>query len=205
MAFLFPPQSADSLDSPQRLRHVPIHQVLRVIDVRPGQRLLDLGCGTGTFFFPAFEAMQGKGVFIAAELQEEMLNRFMNRLDQYQDHQGYSAIEVLRAKPDRLPLPAACVDRVMMIQVYHEIEGRPRYLQELRRVLAPGGLLCLVDWRGREDDAALSGEAVTMGPPLEQRVTEKEAVAQLQDAGFGYVVSHSGFPGNWCLTVRSPL
>jgi SAM-dependent methyltransferase len=200
MAFLFPPQAADALDSPRRLSLLPPALVLQALQLKPGLRVLDVGCGTGSFFFPIFEAMQGQGVFLAAELQEEMLRRFLTRLESYSEHPGYARVEVVRAKPDRLPLPDQCADRVLLAQVYHEVEDRVAYLRELRRLLSPGGRLCLLDWRRLDEDPALAQDPAPMGPPFEHRVAERQACDELQAAGFSLVVSHAGFSQNWCLT-----
>lgn len=202
MAFLFPPQAAEALDSPRRLGLVPAARVLEVLAPKPGLRFLDVGCGTGTFFFPVFEAMQGKGVFLAAELQEELLRRFLGRLESYSDQAGYANIEVVRAKPDRLPLPDACADLILLAQVYHEIRDRGAYLKELGRLLAPGGTLCILDWRTPAEEPALAAEDAPMGPPFEHRISEPRACAELQEAGFLWVVSHTGFGQNWCLTTK---
>ena len=121
MAFLFPAQAADALDSQRRLELVPVARLVEILAPQPGLRFLDVGCGTGTFFFPVFEKVNGKGVFLAAELQEELLRRFLNRLENYAEHPRYTHIEVVRAKPDRLPLPDACVDLILLSQVFHEL------------------------------------------------------------------------------------
>jgi len=202
MAFLFPSQSADALDSPQRLQLLPVARMLELLKPKPGLRFLDVGCGTGTFFFPVFEAMGGKGVFLAAELQEELLRRFLNRLEAYAEHPGYAHIEVVRAKPDRLPLPDSCADLALLSQVLHEVADRVAYLRELRRLLAPGGTLCLLDWRTPAEEPALRELASPMGPPFEHRVSEHQACLDLQAAGFGLVVTHAGFGQNWCLSAR---
>ena len=202
MAFLFPAQAAEALDSPRRLGLLPVAGVLDVLKPRPGQRFLDVGCGTGTYFFPVFEAMGGQGVFLAAELQEELLRRFLNRLDGYAEHPGYANIEVVRAKPDRLPLPDSCADVALLSQVLHEVADRVAYLRELKRLLAPGGTLCLLDWRTPSEEPALLDEAQLMGPPFEHRVSEHQACNDLQQAGFQWVVSHAGFGQNWCLSAR---
>jgi ubiquinone/menaquinone biosynthesis C-methylase UbiE len=202
MAFLFPTEAAEALDSPRRLALVPAERLLEVCAPKPGLRFLDVGCGTGTFFFPFFERVGGKGVFLAAELQEELLRRFLTRLESYAEHPGYAHIEVVRAKPDRLPLPDACADLVLLSQVYHELGDRRAYLREMGRLLAPGGTLCLLDWRTPSEEPSLSREDSPMGPPFQHRVSEVEACAELQEAGFQWMVSHAGFGQNWCVTTK---
>ena len=202
MAFLFPPEAAEALDSPRRLALVPAARLVELLAPKPGLRFLDVGCGTGTFFFPIFEKMQGQGIFLAAELQEELLRRFLSRLETYAEHPGYTSIEVVRAKPERLPLPDACADLVLLAQVYHELRDRPAYLRELARLLAPGGTLCLLDWRTPAEEPSLTQEAAPLGPPFEHRVSEAMACSELQEAGFQWVVSNAGFGQNWCLTTK---
>jgi ubiquinone/menaquinone biosynthesis C-methylase UbiE len=202
MAFLFPPQAAEALDSPRRLGLVPASRLLEVLAPKPGLRFLDVGCGTGTFFFPVFEQVKGRGVFLAAELQEELLRRFLTRLESYAEHPGYANIEVVRAKPERLPLPDGCADLVLLSQVYHEISDRRAYLRELSRVLAPGGILCLLDWRTPGEEPSLALESSPMGPPFEHRVSEVMACAELQESGFQWMVSHGGFGQNWCVSTK---
>lgn len=202
MPFLFPPESSAVLDSPERLRLLPVEHLLACLPLKKGMRFVDLGCGTGTFFFPVFERLKGEGVFIAVELQEEMLRRFLSRLEGYAEHPGFMHIEAARAKPDRLPLPDSSADLILMVQVYHEIARRQPYLAELRRVLSGHGTLALLDWQGPGELGRHGEGPALMGPPLEQRISEQQALTELEDAGFSWIVSHSGFEQNWCLTAR---
>lgn len=184
--------------SPARLALVPPDRVLAALGLKKGMRFLDADAGPGAWFFPVFEAQQGQGVFLAAQLEEERLRRFLTRLEAYAESPGYARVEVVRCKPDRLPLPEACVDRVLLNQAYHRRRDRHAWLRELRRVLAPGGLLCLLDWRPEADPALEGG----LGPDPAWRVPEAVAAHELQDAGFSPVVSHAGFTQHWCLSAR---
>jgi ubiquinone/menaquinone biosynthesis C-methylase UbiE len=191
----------DDEEHPQRLALLPAAGVLGALALKPGQRFLDVDAGVGAYFFPVFEAMRGKGVFLAAHLDEERLRRFLTRLEGYSAHPGYSKVEVVRSKPDRLPLPEASADRVLLQQAFHRLRDQQGWLGELRRVLAPGGLLCLLDWKPSStgSDQAQEGE---LGPADALRVPEAQAAHALQEAGFSLVVSHAGFQQHWCLTAR---
>lgn len=193
-----PPPVPDDEGSPARLSLVPPDKVLAALALKKGQRFLDADAGSGAWFFPVFEAQKGQGVFLAAQLEEERLRRFLNRLEAYAEAPGYARVEVVRCKPDRLPLPEACADRVLLNQAYHRRSDRRAWLGELRRVLAPGGLLCLLDWRPESDPGAEGG----LGPAKACRVPEAVAAHELQDAGFHPVVSHAGFAHHWCLSAR---
>jgi len=201
MSPLRPLPQPDDEEHPQRLALLPAAGVLGALALKPGQRFLDVDCGVGTYFFPVFEAMQGKGVFLAAHLDEERLRRFLTRLESYAGHPGYARVEVVRSKPDRLPLPEASADRVLLQQAYHRLRDQRAWLRELRRVLAPGGLCCLLDWKPSSagSEQAQEGE---LGPADGLRVAEADAAHALQDAGFSLVVSHAGFQQHWCLTAR---
>jgi ubiquinone/menaquinone biosynthesis C-methylase UbiE len=161
--------------------------LLPLLQLKPGLRYLEVGCGAGASFFKAFELMGGVGVFLAAELQEERLRRFLTRLEAYAEHPGYMRIEVVRAKPDRLPLPDHCADRVLLAQGLPAGQEPRAYIRELHRLLSPGGLLCLCDACDDEDGAA--------------RLDERDACEALQAAGFRLLVSHAGFDRHWCLTA----
>ena len=195
MSPLLPQPRPDDEEHPQRLALLPAAGVLGALALKPGQRFLDVDAGVGAYFFPVFEAMQGKGVFLAAHLDEERLRRFLTRLEGYASHPGYAAVEVVRSKPDRLPLPEASADRVLLQQAFHRLRDPLGWLGELRRVLAPGGLLCLLDWKPGMGGAEL-------GPADALRVAEAQAAHALQEAGFNLVVSHAGFQQHWCLTAR---
>jgi len=66
-------------------------------------------------------------------------------------------------------------DRVLVVDVYHHIEQRERYLPLLRKGLKPGGELAIVDFKK---------EPTPDGPPLAMRLTPDEIRRELVAAGF---------------------
>lgn len=117
-----------------------------VVGVGPGRRTLEVGAGTGKFM-PLLQACGGDLVAVEpiAAMREELTR-------------AYPAVEVLAGSADAIPLPDASVDAVVCAQAFHWF-ATAAAVQEMRRVLAPGGVLGLI-WNGRDESvpwvAALS-------------------------------------------------
>ena len=105
--------------------------------VRPGDKVLDLGCGNGRFF----EILKDKGVdYIGVDFSERLIEIAKKR---------YPQVKFQVADALNLPFPNNFFDKVYAIAVLHHIpskEFRQRFLEEAKRVLKPGGLLILTCW-----------------------------------------------------------
>jgi ubiquinone/menaquinone biosynthesis C-methylase UbiE len=132
----------------------PEHLLLRLGfllgGVRPGQRVLDLGCGDGTFS----AALVAAGAEpIAVDAAEGALRRARARVD------GLDA----RRWPDGAPLPVgdASIDVAWAGEVLEHVVDLPPWLSEVRRALRPRGtLLVTTPHTGR---AALLAAALSRG------------------------------------------
>ncbi len=116
-------------------------------DVRPGQRVLDLGCGTGTLAIEL--ARRSPGVTIVGVDPDP---KALSRAGKKAKRAGVE-LKLERGFADRLPFPDGSFDRVLSSFVLHHLDDadKQKALSEVARVLAPGGRLELVDFRGRND------------------------------------------------------
>ncbi len=174
MPHKFSPASIAKLEDPRRFHPLSPKEILGAVGLREGMRVADVGCGVGVFAIPAALQVGGDGIVYAVDPQEEMLAILRDRASAA----GARNICPLRSSEERIPIPDGTVDLVLLVDVLHELEGDGT-LKEVRRILSPGGLLVVVDWRedGRED----------MGPPREERVPEGEVRRRLSSLGFGDV------------------
>ena len=109
--------------------------VLAHLAVRPGLRLVDVGCGPGMYHPPLAAA----GVAVVALDPSLGMARDARR-------QAFALglpVRVARAAAEALPLPDGSVDRAMANHVLYHVPDRLRALRELRRVLQPGGRVAL--------------------------------------------------------------
>lgn len=111
------------------------------LGLQPGQRLLDIGCGSGRH---TCEAYRLKGVLaVGADLNIEDLKQARERLE-YHDRLGEHGGGVWclsTADVCRLPFPDAHFHAVICSEVMEHIPEHHRALDELVRVLKPGGHL----------------------------------------------------------------
>ena len=98
------------------------------------QRVLDLGCGTGGFTRAIAQRLQAEviGVDVAAHL-----------LRHAAAHSSALPLRWVLGQAEALPLADQTVDRVLMSLVLHQIVHRQQALQEVYRVLRPGGRVCV--------------------------------------------------------------
>ena len=120
----------------RRYVHRSVTETIRHVDVQPGERLLDVGCGTGAFLTTV--GQETSATRMGIDLSVGMLARARRHLD---PHVGLSA-----ADAERLPFAAATFDVVVSLSSFHFWADPAAALVELRRVLRPGGRLVLTDW-----------------------------------------------------------
>jgi ubiquinone/menaquinone biosynthesis C-methylase UbiE len=108
--------------------------------VKPGDRVLDFGCGPGFFTREFAKRVGEKGSVIAADLQEEMLAIVRDKLGP----EGLlSRVKTHRCKPDSLDLSPdrdGQDDVALAIFVVHEVPDREKLFREIAAMLVPGGL-----------------------------------------------------------------
>jgi ubiquinone/menaquinone biosynthesis C-methylase UbiE len=111
--------------------------------VKPGDRVLDFGCGPGFFTREFAKRVGDTGMVIAADLQQEMLDILREKLEP----EGLMPrIRTHRCDPDSLGLAPdrdGTIDVAFTIFVIHEVPDAGKLFQEISSLLVPGGLLFL--------------------------------------------------------------
>lgn len=118
-------------------------KTLDLVSLKPGEAVLDIGCGTGTLAIAAKGRVGPSGRVYGVDASREMLARARKKADK-------AGVEVRfeRGIVEALPFPDGQFDAVVSTVMLHHLgrAARQRCAQEVRRVLRPGGRVLAVDF-----------------------------------------------------------
>ncbi len=161
--------------------------LLSSVSLVPGERVLDVACGTGLVSLAAARAVGPHGQVIGTDLSGHMVDAARQRARE----QGFSNTRFVRMDGENLALPDASFDVVLCALGLMYLPDPEQGLREMHRVLRPGGRVALAVWGERSRcgwasvfpivDAEVSSEVC----PLFFRLGGEDALAlACIDAGF---------------------
>jgi cyclopropane fatty-acyl-phospholipid synthase-like methyltransferase len=174
-------------DDPARDAWQKPAEVVEALGLRPGDRVADVGAGTGYFSLPLARAVPRGRVF-AVDLEPAMARHVEHRAREA----GLSNVRGVVATAASPQLPEK-VDLVLIVNTYHHLEDRLSYFDALREQLRPGGRVAIVDFTMDSPH----------GPPPEHRVTDHQVKAEMVAAGYPTVTEPLRLPHQYLL-VFSP-
>lgn len=133
------------VDNPIRRRYMA--PILDRVGILPGDTVLEVGPGPGTFTVDAARRVGAKGTVYAVDIQPGMIAQLEQRLHKASVHN----VETCVASAYELPIYDSTIDRAFLVTVLPEIPDPVRALQEIYRTLKPGGRLSITEEFGDPD------------------------------------------------------
>jgi len=158
--------------------------LLQMCDLLAGQRILEVGCGSG--YTACTAAKQHQPFVVAVDLESHLLARARERARSMRVDES---VALIQADARRLPFADASFDGVICESVLAFLQDKAGALKEFHRVLKPGGFLAnneVTFLKPPPDDflAAIRGAAPKVPGAMAVPVDPQEHRRLLEEAGF---------------------
>ena len=162
-------------------------RLLELAALAPGQRVLDIACGTGLVTIPAAAQVGPSGQVTGTDISDVMVTS----LREQAAHRGLDHLSAARMDAEALDVPDSSMDVVLCALGLMYVPDPVRALAEMHRVLVPGGRVVVAVWGARNRcgwadifpivDARVQSEVC---PMFFQLGTGDQLRATMQEAGF---------------------
>ena len=133
------------LDSNYRRRIQPPSQIIERSGIKKGDRVLEIGCGSGAYTTFVAREVGKEGIVEALDIQPAMLAQLKKKLAK-PENSDIQNIRLHESSAYQLPFEEGSIDLVYMITVLPEIPDQAKVLAEVRRVLKVNGILAVTEF-----------------------------------------------------------
>ncbi len=119
--------------------------VMDALGIKPGSVVADVGCGGGYFTFRLAERVGPQGKVYAEDIDWKRIRDLDMRLHK----EPLAQVQTLFGKADDPHLPAESLDVILVVDTYHEMDEHEAMLKAMYQALKPGGLLGVIDRKGK--------------------------------------------------------
>ena len=182
---------ADWLERAERVDEELPERVLDAMGLRQGDTVADVGCGSGYYARRMARRVQPGGTVYCEDIQPEMLDIMRQRAAD----EGVTGIEAVLGTPTDPKLPAGGVDWIIIADVYHEMSDPEPMLAGIRRALAPGGRVALLEYRVEDG----TGDQIK----ADHTMSVRQVLLEWRAAGFELVALHDFLPSQHLFFFRA--
>lgn len=165
----------------ERQREEDCALMLKQLQARPGMTVCDMGCGNGFYSLQLAKLVGPEGKVLAVDIQPEMLRLLQARA---------AEAKITNVKPIlgtlvNPQLPEGKVDLILCVDVYHEFSHPQQMLKAMRKSLAPGGQVALLEFRLEDSEVPIK---------LLHKMSKAQMMKEYQANGFKLVRQFDKLP-----------
>jgi ubiquinone/menaquinone biosynthesis C-methylase UbiE len=116
-------------------------EIIKHLELQPGMKVLDLGCGPGRLTIPIAKYVGNHGEVVALDLQPGMLKRAEEKAKK----ENLTNIQFIQAAAGEGKIGVNKYDRVLLVTVLGEIPDKESALKEIFNALKPDGYLSITE------------------------------------------------------------
>lgn len=147
---------------------------LKQFGLHEGMTVADLGSGSGFYTMAAGHLVGSTGKVYSLEVQKELLLKLKAEAEKQHLHN----VEIIWANIEKLggtKLRDRSIDAAIISNVLFQIEDKPVFALEVKRIMKDGGRVLLIDW-----SESFGG----IGPKASEVMTKEKALALFATQGF---------------------
>lgn len=146
VSFVFPQRRdpleyVQILESAERVKKLQVERVIEALNIEPGQRIADLGAGSGLFTRPLAALVGADGVVYAIDIDADLLEH----INETALEDNLTNIQTVLASEQDPRIPDG-VDLVLICDTLHQIDDPSIYLRGLTNYLRPSARIVVIDY-----------------------------------------------------------
>jgi precorrin-6B methylase 2 len=178
-------QGMSWLERPEREQEERTSLLLKNMEIEEEDTIADIGAGSGYHVFK-MAARAEKGLVYAVDIQEEMLAEINRKIED----EGVTNVRPVKGSDKSVNLPENSVDKVLIVDVYHEISFPKELMASLHAAMRSDAKLYLIEYRA--EDATVPIKKI-------HKMSEKQAVKEMKASGFRLEENIANLPWQHCM------
>ena len=185
IAYVMGFEGIDWLERSDREKEENVSNLIQNMDIKPNDTIADIGAGSGYHVFK-MAPLAKKGLVYAVDIQPKMLMA----IERTKESTKIINIETILGGKKSVYLPKNSVDKILMVDVYHEFDFPVEMIASIKNALKPNGQLFLIEYRSEDSKV-----------PIKKihKMTEKQSVKEMKAAGFKLKGNIDNLPWQHCM------
>ena len=185
IAYVMGFQGIGWLERSDREKEENVSNLIQNMRIKSNDTIADIGAGSGYHVF-RMSPLTKRGLVYAVDIQSEMLME----IEKTKEFNKITNVETIIGSEKSIHLPKNSVDKILMVDVYHEFNFPVEMITSIKKALKPNGHLFLIEYRGED-----------LKVPIKKihKMTEKQAVKELEAAGFKLKENIDNLPWQHCM------
>jgi ubiquinone/menaquinone biosynthesis C-methylase UbiE len=178
-------QGINWLEREEREKEENTSKLIKNMEIQSGDVIADIGAGSGYHVFK-MAPMASEGQVYAVDIQKEMLDAIRHKKKQT----GVSNITTVKGDEKKVNLSANTVDKVLLVDVYHEFNFPYEMMQSIITALKPDGEIYLIEYRAEDESVPIK---------ILHKMSEAQAVKEMEASGLKLKENIDNLPWQHCM------
>ena len=185
IAYVMGFQGIGWLERSEREKEENVSSLIKNMKIKSNEVIADIGAGSGYHAF-RIASLVTNGLVYAVDIQPEMLMA----IEKTKEFRKVENIKTILGTEKTVELPKNSVDKILMVDVYHEFSFPVEMINSIKNALKPNGKLFLIEYRAED-----------LKVPIKRihKMTEEQAVKEMKAAGLVLKENIDNLPWQHCM------